>query len=153
MRFNIVALGGTFDIIHKGHIALLTLAFSISKYVIIGVSSDKFAIERGKSIMNDYNTRVNNLKNVLINYDNRYTIIRLDDDFGPALYRDDIEALIVSKETEEKGRILNRLRKENGLKELEIITIDMVLANDGKPISSTRIKRGEIDTEGNLRSF
>ncbi len=153
MRFDIVALGGTFDIIHKGHIALLTLAFSISKYVIIGVSSDKFAIERGKSIMNDYNTRINNLKNVLKNYDNRYTIIRLDDDFGPALYRDDIEALIVSKETEEKGRILNMLRKENGLKELEIIAIDMVLANDGKPISSTRIKRGEIDTEGNLRSF
>ncbi len=153
MRFNIVALGGTFDIIHKGHIALLTLAFSISKYVIIGVSSDKFAIERGKSIINDYDTRINNLKNVLKNYDNRYTIIRLEDDFGPALYRDDIEALIVSKETEEKGRILNRLRKENGLKELEIIVIDMILANDGKPISSTRIKRGEIDTEGNLRSF
>jgi pantetheine-phosphate adenylyltransferase len=153
MRFNIVALGGTFDIIHKGHIALLTLAFSISKYVIIGVSSDKFAIARGKGIINNYDMRINNLKNALKNYDNRYTIIRLDDDFGPALHRDDIEALIVSKETEEKGRILNRLRKEHGLKELEIIVIDMVLASDGKPISSTRIKRGEIDTEGNLRSF
>ncbi len=152
MRFKIAALGGTYDIIHKGHITLLTLAFSISKYIIIGVSSDKFALSRGKSLINSYDIRVTNLKNILHNYNNRYTIIRIEDDFGPALYRDDIEALIVSKETEEKGRILNRLRKERGLKELEIIVSNMVLASDGKPISSTRIKRGEIDIEGNVRS-
>ena len=32
-KFNLVATGGTFDIIHKGHITLLSKAFSISSKV------------------------------------------------------------------------------------------------------------------------
>ena len=43
MEFELVALGGTFDIIHVGHIALLEKGFSISKKVIIGLTSDEFA--------------------------------------------------------------------------------------------------------------
>jgi pantetheine-phosphate adenylyltransferase len=36
------------------------------------------------------------------------------------------------------------------MKPLDIITIDMVLADDGKPISSTRIREGEIDVAGTV---
>jgi len=36
-KYDLVAMGGTFDIIHKGHMALLTEAFSISSDVIIGL--------------------------------------------------------------------------------------------------------------------
>ena len=41
MEFALVALGGTFDIIHAGHIALLDKGFSISEKVIIGLSLGK----------------------------------------------------------------------------------------------------------------
>ena len=44
MKYDAVALGGTFDIIHIGHIALLEKGFSISKKVIIGLTSDDFAV-------------------------------------------------------------------------------------------------------------
>ena len=37
IKFQFVAMGGTFDIIHKGHMALLSKAFSISSNVIIGL--------------------------------------------------------------------------------------------------------------------
>ena len=33
---------------------------------------------------------------------------------------------------------------------LDILVIDMVSAEDGQPISSTRIRKGEIDKMGNL---
>ena len=45
-QFDLVAMGGTFDIIHAGHIALLNKSFSISSKVIIGLSSDQLAVKR-----------------------------------------------------------------------------------------------------------
>ena len=64
-RHKLVATGGTFDIIHKGHLALLEKAFEVSESVIIGVTSDKFAAERGKKITNNYDTRISNLTKLL----------------------------------------------------------------------------------------
>ena len=54
MEFELVALGGTFDIIHVGHIALLEKGFSISKKVIIGLTSDEFASRSGKDLQNNF---------------------------------------------------------------------------------------------------
>jgi pantetheine-phosphate adenylyltransferase len=36
------------------------------------------------------------------------------------------------------------------LKEIELVLVDYVLAEDGLPISSSRIKRGEIDEHGKV---
>ena len=151
-RYKLVATGGTFDIIHKGHLALLQRAFEVSESVIIGVTSDKFATEHGKKITNNYGTRISNLTKLLNSMfkNGRYEIKQLNEDFGPALYTNNVEALIASKETGHKGTLLNRLRVEKGLLPVDVITVDLVLAKDGKRISSTRIRSGEIDPEGNL---
>lgn len=150
--FKLVAMGGTFDIIHKGHIKLLSSAFSISTKVIIGLTSDEFAKRKGKKTFNTYDKRFENLENVVKkNFTGKaYQISRLDDDFGPAVLEEDVEALVVSDETQNQGSVLNQLRAKKNLSPVKVISVPMVLAKDGNKISTTRIKNSEIDVEGNL---
>ena len=151
-KYGTVALGGTFDIIHKGHVALLTESFSISSHAIIGLTSDELAFKKNKKIINNYSKRFESLTN-LINEkfpNSSYKISKLENDFGPAAIEGKVDALVLSEETSSKGRILNDLRKKQNLSHVEVVIIPMVLAQDGTRISTTRIKNSEIDSEGNL---
>jgi pantetheine-phosphate adenylyltransferase len=151
-QYGIVALGGTFDIIHKGHIELLSKAFSISSHVIIGLTGDELANKMGKSILNNYSKRNETLTLMIHkNFPNSsYSISKLENDFGPAAIEGNLDALVVSEETRHKGNILNKLRKEKNLPPVRIVTVPMALAEDGSRISTTRIKNSEIDIEGKL---
>ena len=150
--FDLVAMGGTFDIIHSGHMALLNKAFSISTKVIIGVTSNQLAVKKGKNPENDYSERVSLLKSTIEeNFpDSAYEIAKLENDFGPAVLEDSVKALIVSEETSDKGTLLNKLRAERNIPPVKIVVVPTVLAKDGKAISTTRIKNSEIDSHGNL---
>ncbi len=150
--FDLVAMGGTFDIIHSGHMALLNKAFSISSKVIIGLSSDQLATKKGKNPVNDYSKRFSLLKSVIEqNFPNSvYEVSKLENDFGPAVIEGSVKALVVSEETGNKGLILNELRAERNLPPVKIVLVPMVLAEDGKAISTTRIRNSEIDSDGNL---
>ncbi|HZA99716.1 MAG TPA: pantetheine-phosphate adenylyltransferase [Nitrososphaera sp.] len=151
-KFLIVATGGTFDEIHIGHIALLAKAFQVGKKVIIGVSSDKFAANRGKKLNHNFEARIANLKNMIkkefgnVNYE----IAKLDGDFGPAVTTGDVEVLVTSSETQSKGKLLNDMRAKIGVKPVKVVTVELVKAEDGSTISSTRIRTGEIDRQGRL---
>lgn len=151
-QFNTVALGGTFDIIHRGHIELLRKAFSISSKVIIGLSSDELAIRKGKNPINNYTRRSTLLTSAISKHfpNSSYEISKLVNDFGPAAIEGNVGALVVSEETSHQGQALNDLRKQKKLPPVEVIIVPMVMAKDGKRISSTRIKNFEIDSEGNL---
>ena len=150
--FDLVAMGGTFDVVHSGHMALLDKAFSISSKVIIGLSSDQLAKKMGKNLTNDYIKRLSLLKSVIEkNFPNSsYEISKLENDFGPAVIEGSVKALVVSEETSDKGIRLNELRAERNLSPVRIVVVPMVLAKDGKAISTTRIKNSEIDSDGNL---
>jgi pantetheine-phosphate adenylyltransferase len=151
-KFAVVATGGTFDEIHVGHLALLSKAFQAGRKVIIGVSSDEFAKKRGKRLNHGFDQRVENLKKMIKKeFGNvSYEIAKLDGDFGPAVTTGDVEALVASSETQAKGRFLNEMRAKKGLKPVEVIAVALVKAEDGSPISSTRIRAGEIDSRGRL---
>ncbi|MEX0862796.1 phosphopantetheine adenylyltransferase [Nitrosopumilus sp.] len=154
-KFSLVAMGGTFDIIHKGHLTLLSNAFTISDKVIIGLTSDELAKKKGKNLVNKYTQRLENLTSVLTkNFLNTsFQISKLENDFGPAVLEKEVQALIVSDETSNQGNILNKLRSEKNLPHVQIITVPMSLAEDGTRISTTRIKNSEIDVDGNLLSI
>jgi len=154
-KFRKVAVGGTFDTLHKGHRTLLREAFLQSEKVIIGLTTDRLAAELYKTHRVDpYERREKALADLLEREGviSRASIIPIDSREGSAAEIPDLEAIIVSCETLPGASAINELRRQRGLKELEVVTIGKVLAADGKPISSTRIRSGEIDQEGRLLS-
>jgi len=152
-KFNTVLVGGTFDELHKGHLALLMKAFEVGERVIIGLSSEQLARELRKNHeVASYEQRLKELRNFLMAQGafDRAKIVPLDTPYGITLSTTIAEALVVSKETEPRALTINQKRKANGIKPLELVVIDMVPAEDSVPISTTRIRRGEIDREGHL---
>jgi len=161
-------LGGTFTPIHNGHRALLHKAFQTATHdgpgdghVIVGLTSPELAtetrdVERKKSQLEAYSERRETLEDELEALSDPYTasyeIIRLEDTYGPALTRANADALVVSPEAKAQRRAnqLNGERIDRGLDRLEIHTAPFVVAEDGKRISSTRIRNGEIDPNGRL---
>ena len=150
--FSLVAMGGTFDIIHRGHLTLLENAFSRnSDKVIIGLTSDEFAKRNGKSPHNNYQTRLAHLLQTIFKEfpKSDFQISQLENDFGPAVLEKEVQALVVSSETSNQGQKLNELRAEK-ISSCRNHCCSNAFAKDGTRISTTRIKNSEIDKEGNL---
>ena len=151
--YSQVAMGGTFDVLHRGHRLLLKKAFEVGKNVTIGVTSDSFARQLHKPHKVDpFDSRKTELKKLLLNWGvlSRSRIVKLNDRFGPTIATRRIQAIVVSKRTVKTGYEINRRRRLKGLNPLVIVAIDLIQAQDRRPISSTRIRRGRIDREGRV---
>ena len=151
-KYGLVALGGTFDLLHRGHFELLSKGFLISSKVIIGLTSDEFAKKKDKAPTNSYEQRHAILEAMIKkNFPNaNYEISKLENDFGPAVLEKEVEALVASEETAFKGNELNRLRRLRNTLDVDVIVVPMVLAKDGRKISTSRIRSLEIDSDGNI---
>lgn len=151
-----VAIGGTFDPIHDGHRALLGKALELGDDgVVVGLTSDELAPktrpkprevrpfdERRDALIEELET--------LDEWGRDYRVERLDDPYGVASEDPEFDVLVVSPETEEGGEKINEIRRERGYEPLEVVVVPHVMADDGKPISSTRVVEGVIDTNGNV---
>jgi pantetheine-phosphate adenylyltransferase len=152
-KYEKVAVGGTFDKLHRGHKTLLTKAFETGKKVVIGLSADEFVSKMGKPhVTASYAERLKELevfleKNSLAK---RAEIVPLKDPYGLTVAGKGLDALVVSKETESTADKINKIRVNAGLAPLNIVTISMVPAENCNPISTTRIRSGEIDRNGHL---
>jgi pantetheine-phosphate adenylyltransferase len=152
-KYKSVAVGGTFDQIHKGHRALLGRAFETGEKVYIGLTADEFVESAGKKIEHDFEYRKNQLESFLIeSYPGReYAISKLESGFGPGMFTSEIEAIVVSAETQDRVGYANEKRRKLGLPDLKMEILPMILADDGKKISSTRIRANEIDSNGHVK--
>lgn len=148
-KYNKVAVGGTFDKFHDGHKKLLSTAFEIADNVEIGVTSDAFGGLKGD--IDSCKTRMKNLKSFFKDYSN-FIIVPLEDPYGTTIYDSDFDAIVVSEETEPTAVEINKIRVSKGMDPIDIVVVSFVLAYDGTPISSTRIRRGEINKNGEIIS-
>ena len=151
--FNEVAIGGTFDVLHRGHKILLRTAFRAGDRVLIGLSRNGFVRRLVKNHRVDpYPRRKRELVSFLKKERllDRAKIIPLDDPYGPTINDSTVRALVVSRMTKKMADKINTIRRRRGLKPLSVVSIGMVVAEDFEPISSTRIRAGEIDREGYL---
>lgn len=148
-------VAGTFSKLHKGHKRLLKKAFSMTEHVLVCITTDEYAQElRKEHPIEDYSNRLVTLVEFLreIGVLERAVLYPLNDMYGPALSIGEVEALFVSEETFLRALQVNCERAKRGLKRLDIFVTPLVLAEDGLPISSTRIWKGEIDREGRVLS-
>ncbi len=152
-RFRTVAVGGTFDEFHKGHQELLLRAFDVGNRVLIGLCTDDFAKKLWKlHKVATYEERLEELKDFLRRKGllDRAEITPLRDPYGVTLSSGCSEAIVVSRETEARAHEINKKRKTMGLPPLRVVVIEMVPAENHVSISTSRIRRREIDREGHL---
>ena len=154
-RYGRVVLGGTFDGLHAGHEALLATAFRLGRSVAIGLTTEAFLAQhpkpRGGAITPEASRRRRLARWLRRRYPaHRWTITPIDDRLGRAA-EPGFDALVVSADTVDGGRAVNRERRRRGRPPLPLIVVPLVLADDLEPLSSRRIRAGEVDRLGHVR--
>lgn len=141
-----VGLGGSFDHLHKGHQFLLETAFKLGKFVHIALTTEKMIKKKEYTeIYESFSLRQRNIKKY-IEQDlqipsQRYTIIPLEDPFGPAITSPELEVHISSLETYPVAFKINEKRIENGLNPLILVIIPFIYSESGEKLSSTQIRK------------
>jgi len=150
LKYEKVVIGGTFDYLHDGHKALIDKAFQVGGDVLIGIVSDQMELKKDSVGILPLDDRKSSLVEYLEENDwlDRAEVREIDDSMGPAASDEELEAIVVTEETKSGAEKINEVRKSNGLDSLDIIEIPLILAEDGEPISSIRIRYGEIDIHG-----
>lgn len=153
-KFKLVVCGGTFDHFHKGHEAFLRFAISRSNKVLMGITSDEYVKKKGlNDSIEPYEVRKDSLSQFVgkIGALKQVEIQKIDSpDIPSAWALLPIEAIVVTEETVSGAELINRLRRKKGVRQLRVIKAPIILSENGKVISSLRIRNGEIDRLGKL---
>jgi pantetheine-phosphate adenylyltransferase len=147
-----VCLGGTFDQLHDGHKRLIMTACILAGHsgtVVIGITKGSLASKQGP--IASYQQRKKAIETFLLQEKTipHVVLTPIQDKYGPSV-DEEFDAIVVSPETKPIAEEINEKRRQRGKKPLQIIMVPYVLAKDGRAISSTRIRNGEIDDHGTL---
>jgi len=144
-------LGGTFDHFHLGHQKLIETAFSLAEKVTIGISKPELYQNKVLPLsIEEYSLREQAVKDFIDSHFPSRVVkyVPITSKYGTTLTDQTIDAIIVSPDTEPVAKVINEERQSKNLPPLSIITVPFVLGDDDKPISSERIRLGEINRTG-----
>ena len=141
--FKNVVVGGTFNILHRGHEKLLKTAILIGRTVTVGLTSDEFANRFRASVVFPYSQRkekLNEMLKKLIEETGRTDVItgivEISDNYGHSTLDPGIDAIVVSEETLLRAEEINAIRFKKKLNKLVIVVIPIITTNSGVPLSS-----------------
>lgn len=152
-QFKTIAVGGTFDHLHLGHQRLLLAASQAGQQVFCGLTTRQMT--KGKILaptIQSFDRREKFLIQFLKWHkaNKRVKIFPLLDPFGPTVKTTKIEAVVATKETGRQVDKINQIRLEKKLAPLAKVLVKLVPAEDKGKLSSTRIRLGEINREGQV---
>ena len=148
-RHSLCLLGGTFDRLHAGHHHLITTCLEQSDKVQIWLTSDNVA-QLKTSIVLDWDTRKKDILDWVVSEDvnDRVSIHLLENEVGPAPTSLEADSIGCTPETKPACEEINSSRKRGDLPPLNIIVVEHIVGPAGEIISSSRIRDGEIDRQG-----
>ena len=141
-------VGGTFEFFHLGHQKLIQTALSYCENIEIWVISDEIANNKDIRI-SSWQERCDYIQSKLsLDENSRVSFHKLIDEYGIAIYHNTASTIFCTTETKSNCILINEIRVKDGLTKLSIIEVPHVLSTDGKIISSSRIRDGGIDANG-----
>jgi cytidyltransferase-like protein len=149
-------LGGTFDHFHLGHAALLATAFRVGQSVSVGVTTDRYVAVHPKPLAARIQSYASRRRAIRRWIDRRfparsYRLSPLENTFGRSI-ENGVDVLVISADTLAGGRAVNAERRRLGRRPVPLEVVPVVLADDLRPVSSRRIRAGEVDRKGRRRA-
>jgi pantetheine-phosphate adenylyltransferase len=154
---NLIVCGGTFDHFHAGHKEFIRYASSLGRKLFIGITSDVYVLNskfpQKSGLIESFEKRKQSVIDFIKSEgtSDKAKVVKIDDLFGYTLSKDLlIDGIVVSEDTKSGADIINSRRKDFDLSPLRIFIAPFIKAEDGRVISSQRIRNGEINREGKL---
>ncbi len=151
MKYTVLALGGTFDHFHAGHRAFLKYAASLAEQLVIGLTKPEITLHKDLyDQLEPYDVREKAVADFCKDQNISCEITALTDVYGPTTSDARIEALCVTPETVTGAEAINNKRISLSLTALHVEKAPLLFDEVGEIISSKRIRKGQIDREGNV---
>ena len=153
VRYNTVAVGGTFDRFHAGHRLLLAVTAMVAKTaVFVGISSDKLLQNKNlKDKLECYQDREHAAVSFMevVNPALEVTPGPLTDPLVPPLCatEESFDAIVVSEETISGAHEINRVRHDLGFHPLAIVVVGLLYHKDScTKLSSSDLRNKDAAT-------
>lgn len=133
---------------------MLETAFARASFVTIGLTSDEFiaTYKKDHKGVRPYLERKYQMLLWLTakHWEDRCAVLPIHDPYEPAASDTSLHAIMVTSDNRKVGEEINQRRVDKQLAPLELIEVPLIAASDGAPLSSTRIRNGEVNPDGSL---